>query len=180
MKTNGPFVINESNVKYKNNWIEVVEDKVTRPNGQPGLFGIVNYISGVAVLPLDEEGFVYLTEEFHYALEAADIEAVSGGIDPGEEPSAAAKRELKEELGIEATEWIDLGTVNPFTTVIKSPQRMYLAKQLTFGESHQEETEDIKLVKIKFEEAVKMAMDSKITHGPSALLILKAKNYLGV
>lgn len=134
--------------------------------------------SGVSVLPLDEFGFVYLTDEFHYALEQDALEVVSGAIDHEETPLDAAKRELEEELGIRAEEWINLGEVNPFTTVIKSPATLFLAKKLQFTTSHQEGTENIKLVKLKLEEAVKMVMESKITHGPSCVLILKAKEYL--
>ena len=89
-----------------------------------------------------------------------------------------AKRELKEELGIEAKEWIDLGLVDPFTAVVKSSQKIFLARKLKFGKDNQEVTEDIKLVKVKLEKAVKMVMDSVITHGASCVLILKAARYL--
>lgn len=178
MKKNGQFIIKKSVQKYKNKWIEVVEDQVIRPDGKNGIFGVIKMIGGVSVLPLDEEGYVYMTEEFHYAIGIKDIETASGGLDGNEEPIETAKRELKEELGIEAREWIDLGLVNPFTTVIKSPQKIFLARKLAFGQDNQEDTEDIKLVKVKLEEAVKMVMDSVITHGPSCVLILKAKEYL--
>ncbi|MFZ2188924.1 MAG: NUDIX hydrolase [Candidatus Moraniibacteriota bacterium] len=177
-KRNGQFIITDSAQKYKNPWIEVIEDQVIRPDGKPGIFGVVRMIGGVSVLPLDEDGYVYMTEEFHYAIGMEDIETASGGKDGDEKPVDAAKRELKEELGIEAREWVDLGLVNPFTTVIVSPQRIFLAKKLSFGKDDQEVTENIKLVKVKLEEAVKMVMDSVITHGPSCVLILKANEYL--
>ncbi|MDO9231684.1 MAG: NUDIX hydrolase [bacterium] len=177
-KRNGQFIIKNSVQKYKNPWIEVTEDQVIRPDGKPGIFGIVRMVDGVAVLPLDDDGFVYLTKEFHYAIEMKDVETVSGAIDENEKPIDSAKRELKEELGMEAEEWIDLGLVNPFTTVVKSSQKMFLARKLSFGEDNQEVTENIKLVKIKLEEAIKMVMNSSITHGASCVLILKAARYL--
>lgn len=177
-RKNGPWIIKDTIPKYKNPWIEVKEDQVIRPDGKSGIFGIVNMKAGISVLPLDDNGFVYLTDEFHYAIEKDSIEVVSGAIDENEKPIAAAKRELEEELGIQADEWTDLGIVNPFTTVIKSPAYLFLARKLKFTESNQEETENIKLVKVKFEEAVKMVMESKITHGPSCVVILKVKEYL--
>jgi len=177
-KRNEQFIIKKSIQKYKNPWIEVVEDQIIRPDGKPGIFGIVKMMNGISVLPLDEKDYVYLTEEFHYAISKVHIETVSGGIDKNEKPIEAAKRELKEELGIEAKEWIDLGLVNPFTTVVKSSARMFLARKLKFKKDNQEATENIKLVKIKLEKAVKMVMDSVITHGPSCVLILKANKYL--
>lgn len=178
VRKNGPWTIKETIPKYKNPWIEVKEDQVIRPDGKPGIFGIVNMKPGISVLPLDDQGFVYLTDEFHYAIEQDSIEVVSGAIDENEKPLDAAKRELEEELGIKAEEWLELGIVNPFTTVIKSPSYLFLARNLKFIKSNQEGTENIKLIKVKFYDAVKMVMESKITHGPSCVLIFKANKFL--
>lgn len=174
----GPWKIQNSKVKYRNKWIEVREDKVLRPDGKPGIFGIVNMVSGVSVLPLDKDGFVYLTNEFKYALGKKTFEVVSGAIDRDEKPIEAAKRELKEELGIEAEDWISLGIVDPFTNVVKSPAHLFLARGLKFSKTEQEGTEKIKPIKVEFEKAVDMVMKSEITHGPSCTLILKANEYL--
>ena len=106
------------------------------------------------------------------------IEAVSGGTDGKEKPLGTAKRELKEELGIEAREWADLGKVNPFTTVVRSPAYLFMARDLKFSGSRPEKSEIIKVLKVKLDDAVRMVMESKITHGPSCVLILKAKNFL--
>jgi ADP-ribose pyrophosphatase len=178
MIKNGPWTIKDSEEKYKNPWIKVREDKVIRPDGKDGIFGIVEMVSGISVLPLDDEGFVYLTDEFHYAIEQNSIEVVSGAIDKDEKPIEAAKRELKEELGIEAEDWVELGLLNPFTTVVKSPANLFLARNLKFSQANPEGTETINIIKVKFEEAVKMVMESKITHAQSAVLILKVDQYL--
>jgi len=178
MKTNGPWKIKDSQEKYKNPWIKVREDQVIRPDGKDGIFGVVEMVAGVSVLPLDDEGFIYLTKEFHYAIEQDSIEAANGAIEINESSLEAAKRELKEELGIEADVWIDLGTVNPFTTVIKSPATLYLAKSIRFSEAAPEDTEKIQTIKIKLNDALQMVMQSEITHGPSCVLILKTAEYL--
>lgn len=177
-KKNGEFIITDSVRKYKNPWIEVVEEKVVGPNGKEGLFGIVRAKDGGSVLPMDDNGFVYLVDEFHYAIGKNEAETISGGREEGEEYLEAAKRELKEETGIEAGEWIDLGITQPLTTLIDCPQKLFLARKLSFSESNPEESEDIKLMKIKFEEAVRMVMNSEILHAPSCVLILKAEKYL--
>ena len=178
MKINGPWKIKNTLEKYKNPWIKVREDQVVRPDGKGGIFGVVEMVDGVSVLVIDDEGYVYLTKEFHYAIKKDSIEVVSGAIDKGENALRAAKRELKEELGIQAKEWINLGMVNPFTTVIKSPSYLYLARKINFSEPNPEGTEVINILKIKFEKALKMVLESKITHGPSCVLILKASEYL--
>ena len=75
-----------------------------------------------------------MTKEFRYAVGQMSLEVVSGGVEEGEEPLAAARRELKEELGIEADEWVELGRVDPFTSMVLSPARLFLARKLHFGE----------------------------------------------
>ena len=151
MKEHGPWKIKSSVVKYENPWIEVREDQVIRPDGKDGLFGVVTMKSGASILALDDEGYVYLTEEFRYALGRISVEVVSGALDDGENLLQAAQRELKEEAGIEAEEWIDLGIVNPFTSIIDSPANIYLARKLRVTDDLRHEgTEFITLHKIKF------------------------------
>src|SRR5918997_1509708 len=111
-KKKGPWTVEETARVYRAPWVEVVEDKVLRPDGTRGLFSTVLMRPGVSVLALDEEGFVHLTSEYRYAVERESIEVVSGGVDDGETPLDAAKRELREELGLLALEWDDLGTVD--------------------------------------------------------------------
>ncbi len=177
-KKHGPWTIQNSEVKYKNPWIEVVENVVIRPDGCSGIFGVVKMKGGVSVLPIDEQGFVYLIEEFKFALGQDSIEAVTGGIDEDEDSLLAARRELKEEAGIEADDWVHLGWLNPFTSAIDSPAELFLARGLHFGVSDPDGTETIRMVKITLEEAVQMVMESKITHGQSCVLILKAARFL--
>lgn len=174
----GPWQVEASSQKYKNAWVEVTEDKVIRPNGDPGTFATVKLKPGVSILAIGDDDEVYLTSEYRYAIEQPSLEVVSGAIEADETPEMAAKRELKEELGIEAGSWVDLGTVNPLTSILHSPARLFLARELSFFEPQTEDSEIIELVTMKLNEAVKMVMDSKITHAPSCVLILKASHLL--
>ncbi|MFA6193966.1 MAG: NUDIX hydrolase [Parcubacteria group bacterium] len=178
MKTNGPWKIIESHEKYKNNWMKVCEDKVIRPDGKEGIVSLVEMEDGISALSLDNDGYVYLADQFRYSTGKDGIETVSGAVNNNEKPLDTAKRELREELGIEAEEWIDLGLVNPFNVAIKAPHTIFLARKLKFGKDHQKGAKKIKLVKVKLEEAVKMVMNSIITNGPSCVLILKTNEYL--
>ncbi len=177
-RTKGPWLIEESVQKYKNAWLEVSEDKVIRPDGGTSTFATVRMKPGVSVLAMDDLNEVYLTSEYRYAVERESIEVVSGGIDEGEPPLLAAARELREELGIEATQWSNLGQVDPFTSVIHSPATLFLARKLSFFDSEPEGTELIKVLKFDLSQAVRMVMDSEIKHGPSRVLILKANHFL--
>jgi hypothetical protein len=75
----GPWVVRESRQVYRNPFIEVVEDRVTRPDGQPGIYGTVTMRPGVAILPVDKEGVAYLTREFRYAIGRESVEAAGAG-----------------------------------------------------------------------------------------------------
>jgi ADP-ribose pyrophosphatase len=174
----GPWQILSRREVYRDAWIELERDEVIRPDGAPGSHCTVRLKPGVSVLPLDAQGMVHLTEEFHYGVGRTTIEVVSGGIEPGEDPLAAARRELQEELGITASEWLDLGVCDPFTSVVVSPTRMFLARELTFGPTNLEGTELIHRHTAPLGQAVQMVLDSHITHGPSCLLILKANHLL--
>ena len=174
----GPWTIKRSRQIYRNRWIEVKEDRVTMPNGSDGDFTTVGMKPGISVLARDDMGDVYLTSEFRYAIGRESLEVVSGAIDEGENPLDAARRELREEAGIIAEEWSDLGMVDPFTSLIKSPAYLFLAGNLSFTDTRREETEIIRVIKMKLNEAVEMVMQSKITHGPSCVLILKASRHL--
>lgn len=134
---------------------------------------------GVAILPVDEEGTAYLTREFRYAIGRDSIEVAGGGIDEDESPLDAARREAREELGVEANEWSGLGTIDPFTAVVRSPAHLFLARGLSFSPTEHEGTEAIEVVEVPFDEAVRLVLEGTITHGPSCVLILKAARVMG-
>lgn len=177
-KKHGPWTINGSAVKYRHELIEIQEHDVTKPDGQPGKYALARIKPGATVLALDAEGFVFLAKEFRYAVGRETFEAVSGAVDEGEEPAEAARRELHEELGIEAGELISLGRVDPMPSIVDSPSHLFLARELTFKESRQEGGEEIKAVRAPFAEAVRMAHEGEITHGSSCVLILRASKFL--
>lgn len=177
MRPHGPWTVVASRVVYSDPWIDVRKDDVIRPDGKPGTYSVVAVRRGVTVLALDDEGVLHLTEEFHYGVGRVTLEGVSGGMEAGEEPLQTARRELAEELGIHARNWTDLGTVDPFTSSVDSPTRMFLARSLSHGPSNPEGTELIRCVKVPLAEAVAMVLDSRITHAPTCVAILKT-NYL--
>jgi len=169
-----------SELKYKNPWISVVEDKVKTSWGTEKTYGVVSIVSGVSVLPMDAEGFVYLVKLYRYGVKKMGIETAGGTVDEGEDPFTAAKRELKEELGIEPKEWIPLGHLNPLTGVISHRENLFLARGfIPPKEIPVDDDEHMEMIRIPFHEALDLVMNSEITHGPSAVLILKAAQ-LGV
>ncbi|MCT7952017.1 NUDIX hydrolase [Ancylothrix sp. C2] len=177
---NGPWTIEETEKKYHNSFIDVQEDQVVQPDGKPGSYATVKMKAGVAVLPMDDEGNVYLVKQFRYALKRESVEVVCGAIDGDEPPLEAAKREVKEELGIEAAEWTDLGMFDMDTSIVNCPVFLFTATNLKFTSTEREGTETMKTVKMSLEEAVENVMESSITHGPSSILILKGNTAMNL
>jgi 8-oxo-dGTP pyrophosphatase MutT (NUDIX family) len=148
------------------------------PDYRLGSFTVVRIAAGVGVLPIDDEGNVYLNREFKYAVNKISIEAPSGSIAAGESPFSTAKRELREELGIEARVLNHLGRVDPHTTNVDSPAYLFLARGLSFKKPNRDVTEFIEPLKIKLAEAVEMVMNGTITYAQSIAVILKSNEYL--
>jgi ADP-ribose pyrophosphatase len=174
MREHGPWKIRVSRDVYRDACVSLRVDDVVRPDGQPGTFAVVGVKAGVCVIPVDDRGVVHLTEEFRYAVGRPSLEGVSGGIDEGEEPLAAARRELREELGIEATAWTPLGIVDPLTSMVLGPIQLYLAHGLTFGPPHHEGSAQVKSIQMPLSEAVRAVSDGRITHAPTCVAVLRA------
>jgi len=177
-RKHGPWTVSSSERLYGDEFAEVWVDEVSKPGREPARRVTMRMKPGVAVLALDGDSVVHLVKTFRYAVGKECIEAVQGGTEEGEKPREAARRELKEELGIEAEELIDLGLVDAITSQVYAPARLFLARGLRFGKTERASTEDLQAVKVKFDEAVRMVMDGEITQGISCALILKASRLL--
>jgi ADP-ribose pyrophosphatase len=95
-------------------------------------------------------------------------------MEEGEPPLDAAERELREELGFTAREWVELGSIDPFTTQLVSPNYQFLALGLGRVCQEPDEAEVLERVTLNLNEAVQMVMLGEITHAPSCILLLKA------
>lgn len=174
-RRNGPWTVLGSERVYADAFFEVIRDRVIRPDGRPGDYATVSLKPGVAVLAVDRDGTAALTRQFRYAVGRESIEVACGGVEEGEDPPAAGRRELLEELGAEAEEWTDLGRIDLDTSIVRCPMALFLARGLTWGEPAHEGTEVMEIVRVPFAEAVRMAQDGRITHAASCVLILKAQ-----
>ncbi len=173
-----PYRLQSRRDVYRNPWIYVREDKVVRNGGESATFGVIEMIAGASVLALNGSHEVYLIKEYKYGVERSTMEVIGGAIEEGETPLSAAKREMKEEAGVTAREWIDLGSLDPFTTIVRSPNYLFLALEVQEGESNPDQGEVLELVKLPFHRVLEMVMSSEITHAATCVLVLKAARYL--
>lgn len=178
MKKHGPWTIKESREAFQGKVFRVFEDEVIRPDGSEDTYATIHIKPGVETLALDAEGFVYLVKEFRYAIGRQTVETVGGGVDETEEPIEAARRELREELGIEAEDWTELGELHYSTSIISSPSTLFLARSLKFMAKDEDNGEVIETVKMPFSEAVEKALNGEFIHATSCVLILRAQHHL--
>jgi len=153
---------------FKGDLFTIYEDEVELPNGNKRTFHSGIRKPSVTVVPLDEDRNVYLIDQYRYLHKKRLIEAVAGIIDEGEAPLTAAKRELKEELGIVAHNWKDLGSIQAAGSIISWDQTIFLARDLEFFDQELEDVEDIREVKMPLKEAVKGIFEGKI-HSSSTI-----------
>lgn len=175
---NNPYHLLDTRTICESGVFQLREDLVEGPGQKRFTFSVVEVKSGSSALPVTEDGYVYLIKEYKYAIRRTSIEVTGGAMEQDESPLAAAQRELHEELGLVARRWIELGTVDPFTAQLISPNHQFLAFDLEEVQADPDEAEVIERVKLKLEEAVRMVMAGEITHAPSCTLILKAQLWL--
>ena len=177
-KKNGEWTIKDTREIFENDFFKVLEDDVIEPDGKDGKYATIRLKQGACVLPIDDEGNVYITRQFRYAQEKKMLEALAGAIEEGEDKLEAAKREAKEELGIEAEDWKYLGKIESDTSITNSTTHLFLARKLKIKEPERESTEDIETVKMKLFEAVEKVENGEITSGHTCVLILRAERIL--
>lgn len=140
------------------------EDQVIRPDGNPGLYGVIEIRPSVGVVAIDDADRVVLVGQWRYSLDRYSWEIPRGGSNPGEaDMQAVATRELQEEAGVKATRWQLLGAVDICNGVANDVQTLFLATGLSSVATHHDPEEDITIKWVPFSEAVKMVMDGGIT-----------------
>jgi 8-oxo-dGTP pyrophosphatase MutT (NUDIX family) len=175
----GPWKRRGSREVYVNPWIRVREDQVIRPDGKPGIYGVVEFANlALGAVPLTDNGDTFLVGQYRYTLEEYSWEIPEGGGAKGIAPLVSIQRELLEETGIVAKDWIDLGQLHLSNSVTDEVGRVYLARDLTIGEPDPDGDELIEIRRLPLEEAYEMCMDGRITDGLSIIGITRALHYL--
>ena len=169
----------ESREVYRGRILRVREDKVSLPNGKTGTREVVEHPGGVGILALDDDGCVVLVRQYRYAFSRVLTEIPAGKREKGEAPFVTAQRELKEEIGAEAEEWTDLGALIASPGCYGETLYLFLACELTFGETHPDADEFLETVRVPFDEAVELCMSGELTDAKTVAAILKAKVLLG-
>lgn len=158
----------------------VLEDRVRVKEGVETLYQYrPRGARAVFVLPITAAGEAVLIRQYRYPLRATITEIVAGGVEHGEELLRAAQRELQEEVGGIAAEWVALPAFYPqpsFSGVVFYP---YLALGVELGEMHHEDTETIERLPLPLSEVYRRLEAGEIEDGPSSLVLWQARAELG-
>ncbi len=180
MSEGNPWRTLSTRVVYKNPWITVREDQVINPAGNPGIYGVISTRVATGIVALTNDNQIFLVGQYRYTMNTYSWEIPEGGAEEGEEPLLAAKRELKEEAGVEAALWEQLGGEVHVSNCVSSERGiLFLARQLDEGIASPEETEVLKVKKVPFSEALAMVDRGEITDGLSIIAILRAARLMG-
>jgi 8-oxo-dGTP pyrophosphatase MutT (NUDIX family) len=172
---NGPWTRRTRRIAYENPWITVWHDEVTQPDGAPGIYGVVHFANlAVGVLAIDGSDRVLLVGQHRYALDGYSWEIPEGGVPAGESPLDGARRELREETGIEAATWVELGRCHLSNSVSDEEALFYLASDLTEGVATPDGTEALAVRWLPFHEVVAMTMDGRILDALTVIAVQRA------
>lgn len=162
--------------KYDNPWINVTEYQVINPNGGRGIYGKIHYKNlAIGIIPLDDNDNTWLVGQYRYPTDEYSWEIPEGGGPLGADPLESAKRELLEETGITALVWTELQRIHVSNSTSDELGYIFLARGLSFGEAEPEETEQLAIRKMPFNEVYEMVVSGQITDSITVAAVYKLK-----
>lgn len=162
---------------FKGRILEVVVDDIRFPNGSEAKRELVIHGGAAAVVPMDEEGNIYLVEQYRHAAGGYTLEIPAGCLEAGEEGRLCAEREVEEEIGYKANSLEYLMTILPAVGFSTEKIEIFVAKDLVKTQQNLDEDEYVDVHKVAFDEAVAMIEDGTIKDSKTicALLLMKVR-----
>ncbi len=165
---------------YDGHVLHVYKDIVKLPNDREAIREVIRHVGAVGIIPITDEGEVIVEYQYRYPIDQVITEIPAGKLDSKTENRLdAAKRELLEETGITADEWIDLGIYYPAAAYTDELITIYLAKGLHFGEQNLDDDEFLDIKSVPLEVLVDAVMKGEITDGKTQVAVLKIARMLG-
>jgi 8-oxo-dGTP pyrophosphatase MutT (NUDIX family) len=151
-----PWTRESRALTYENAWIQVFHDEVLRPDGRQGVYGVGHpRTHAVGVVAIDERDRVLLVGQYRYTLDRYSWEIPEGGVPIGDDMLDGARRELEEETGIRAATWRKIGHFSLANSTSDETGVLYLAADLSHGDAHPDETEELAVRWMPFDDAIR-------------------------
>lgn len=161
--------------------LHVFKDTVQLPNGKEATREVIRHVGAVGVIPITDDGKVIIERQFRYPLNRVVTEIPAGKLDStAEDRLSAAKRELEEETGYTAKEWVSMGDYYPTPAYCDERITLYLAQGLELGQRHLDEDEFLNFEFVPLADLVDDVMAGRITDGKTQVAVLKAARMLGL
>ena len=164
-------------IAYDNPWIRVYEDDVVTPAGTPSIYGVLSQKHiAIGVLPLEDNGDVWLVGQWRYALDQFSWEAPEGGGRLNADPLDEAKRELLEETGLEAKNWAQIADLHMSNSTSDERALCFLATGLkrVADQTLDDAEADMQIARIPFADALERALNGYITDAMTVAMLLRA------
>jgi ADP-ribose pyrophosphatase len=175
----GPWQRRSVSERYDNPWISVEHHEVLTPRGNPGVYGVVHFKNlAIGVIPLDDQQNTWIVGQYRYPHRAYSWEIPEGGSPLGEEPLLSAQRELAEEVGLSARRWDLILEMELSNSVTDERCLIYLARGLEPCDANPDETEQLAVKQIPFEELHEGVMTGRFTDSITVAGVLKLKRLL--
>ena len=159
--------------------LHVFKDTVELPNGKPATREVIRHVGAVSIVPLTDDNMVIIEQQFRYPLNPVITEIPAGKLDSRtEDRLSAAKRELEEETGYTAKEWMEMGDYYPAAAYSDERITLYLARGLELGARHLDEDEFLNFKAVPLDRLVEDVMAGRITDGKTQVAILKTARIL--
>ncbi len=159
--------------------VHLYRDVIRLPNGADGVREYARHIGAVCVLPLDGDGNVYCVRQYRYPFAEILTEIPAGKLDSKtEDRASAALRELREETGFRAGNLTHLGDFYSSPAILEERISMYLAEDLTAGETDFDDDEFLSVVKLPLEELADRVQAGLIPDGKTQAAVMRTVDLL--
>jgi 8-oxo-dGTP pyrophosphatase MutT (NUDIX family) len=173
-ETTNPWIVLSKATVYENNWIRVYHHEVRNPGGGLGVYGLVHFKGhALGVIPIDQEGNTILVGQYRFPMNRYSWEIPQGGGAKDVPLIESAQRELREECGVAAQQWLQVLGMDLSNSVTDEQGTGFLAWDLTDGVAEPEETEQLRVVRVPFWEAVDRVKRGEIRDLVSAATLLR-------
>lgn len=150
-------------------------DDIRLPDGNVGFREYCTHNGAVCVIPITDDNEVICVRQYRYAIQQPLLEIPAGKLDsPDEEPFSAVCRELREETGATSNKITPLGIYYGSPAILSEKIYMYMAQNLSFGESDLDDDEFLDVIKIPLSDMVDMVLSGEIKDGKTQSAVLKA------